>query len=141
LPFWNEKPAEFSSKLDAAPQQTAPSGSERAAQIIDPAPIPELADDWAPTIEEEAYLEAQEREYQASMEKVMAADDKLAAAHAEIKRQAAEIAVLKVSRDGFMNGKTQVVKMLKAEQNKVARLRKELEAARKEARDNGDETF
>jgi hypothetical protein len=76
---------------------------------------------------EEARLEAIDREYSASIEKVMGADDKLAAAHTEIKRQAAEIAALKVSRDGFQNGKAEIVRLLQAEQRKTARLEKQIQ--------------
>lgn len=81
---------------------------------------------WEPDADDEA-LEAQyEKDYGASMDKVMAADDKLAAAHAEIKRQAAEIASLKLSRDGFMNGRTEALRLLKKVQSKNLRLEKEL---------------
>jgi len=79
--------------------------------------------------DEDAKLEAAEREATASIEKVMKADDKLAAAHAEIKRQAAEIGVLKLARDGYMNGKTVVTKLLKAEQRKVEKLERLLKQA------------
>lgn len=76
---------------------------------------------------EAAHLEAVEREYSTSIEKVMGADDKLVAAHAEIKRQAAEIAALKTSRDGFQNGKAEIVRLLQAEQRKTARLEKQIQ--------------
>lgn len=76
--------------------------------------------------DEDAALERAQAELAVSTERIMSADDKLAAAYAEIKRQAAEIATLKVSRDGYMNGKAEVVELLKKEQRKVARLEKEL---------------
>lgn len=95
---------------------------------------PERPEDDA---DEDAALEAAERELNASIDKVMRADDRTAAMHDEIKRQAAEIAVLKIARDGFMNGKTAITKLLKAEQRKTERferenkkLREELEALR-----------
>lgn len=85
---------------------------------------------WEPDADDEA-LEAQfEKDYGASIDKIMAADDKLAAAHAEIKRQAAEIASLKLSRDGFMNGRTEAIRLLKKVQSKNLRLEKELEGLR-----------
>jgi hypothetical protein len=59
----------------------------------------------------------------------MAADDRLAAAYAEVKRQAAEIASLKVARDGFLNGKGAVEKLLRKEQSLTKRLRADLEKA------------
>jgi signal transduction histidine kinase len=73
-----------------------------------------------------------EREYSAAIDKVMGADDKLAAAHDEIKRQAAEIQTLKYSRDGFMNGKTEIVRLLKAEQRKTDRFLKRIESLENE---------
>ncbi len=56
-----------------------------------------------PDGDESERIASMEREYLASIEKVMDADDKLAAAHSEIKRQAAEITSLKQSRDGWMH--------------------------------------
>src|SRR6185369_4337782 len=79
--------------------------------------------------DEEEKLAAIEREVAESVDKVMKADDKLAAAYAEIKRQAAEIAVLKLSRDGYMNGKTAITKLLKAEQRKTEKLARDLQRA------------
>lgn len=91
---------------------------------------PDVADErWIPDEDEESKLELAEKEYAASIDKVMLADDKLTAAHDELKRQAAEIATLKISRDGFMNGKVAVTKMLKAEQRKTERLTRELATA------------
>ena len=56
-------------------------------------------DKWEPDADEEAMAEQFEKNYAASLDKIMGANDKLAAAHAEIKRQAAEIAQLTMSRD------------------------------------------
>jgi len=83
-------------------------------------------------VDEDAALEAAERELNASIDKVMKADDKSAAMHEELKRQAAEIAALKITRDGFMNGKAEVTKRLQAEQRKVAKLEKENKRLRDE---------
>lgn len=96
----------------------------------DPAPVlstdePERPDDHG----EDDAIAAAEAELAASIDKVMQADDKLAAAHAEIKRQAAEIATLKISRDGYMRGKEAVTKLLKAEQRKVAALERKFKVA------------
>lgn len=85
-------------------------------------PPPEFSEDWQPDPSWAEQEEAAHQEYLAAIAKVMDADDKLAAAHDVIKRQAAEIASLKISRDGFMNGKGVVLNMLKAEQRKVTRL-------------------
>jgi hypothetical protein len=90
---------------------------------------PMLSDDWEPDENEEEQLAQAEKDYAASIDKVMAADDKLAAAHTEIKRQAAEIASLKLSRDGFMTAKNAATKMLKSERRKTAKLGKALDKA------------
>ena len=79
------------------------------------------ARDDSAAADEEAHLAALEKEYTESIEKVMKADDKLAAAHAEIKRQASEIATLKISRDGYMNGKKEITRLLEAEQLKFTK--------------------
>lgn len=89
------------------------------------------AQDWS---EEDMleHMELEEREYQQSIQKVLDADDTLSAAHAEIKRQAAEIAALKLSRNGFMNGKAAVTELLKAEQRKTERQSKLIDQLREE---------
>src|SRR5690606_27582365 len=88
----------------------------------EPARDPILSDGWERDEDEEEQLAQAEKAYADSIDKVMAADDTLAAAHEEIKRQAAEIATLKLARDGYLNGKSAVVKLLKAEQRKTKKL-------------------
>lgn len=78
---------------------------------------------WEPEGDEEAQLEHAEREYTASIDRVMAADDKLAAAHAEIKRQAAEIASLKLSRNGFQNKCEELIRRIKGLQRQNEKLK------------------
>jgi len=116
-------------------QQAVDAGAvalRKAAAVVDLPKSEQLAAATAPpempSDEEMAAAdEGIEREYSASIAKVMEADDRLAAAHAEIKRQAAEIAALKISRDGFMNGKGEITRLLGKEQNKNERLMKENE--------------
>lgn len=114
-------------RKEETPAPTPANAPEPAAPevIMSPAATPE--GEW--DAEEDAALEAAEAEYARSMDKVMQADDRLAAAHAEIKRQAAEIASLKLARDGFMNGKAAITRLLGQEQRKVERLEKKLKAA------------
>jgi hypothetical protein len=85
---------------------------------------------WVPDDDEAEKLARAEQEYDASIDKVMKADDKLAAAQSEIKRQAAEIASLKVSRDGYLNGKDAVTKLLKKEQRRAEQLSRALDKAK-----------
>jgi hypothetical protein len=119
---------------------------ERAASVLLPAsdsepdgdPPDSSEDDGIPESERLTdgemleQMEFEERQYQESIQKVMEADDTLSAANAEIKRQAAEIAALKTSRDGFMNGKAAIIELLKAEQAKTARQSKLIDRLREE---------
>lgn len=102
-----------------------PKGTEETGKDRPAAPIyePDI-EAWEPEEDEEAHLEQAEKEYAASIDKVMAADDKLAAAHAEIKRQAAEIASLKISRDGFQTRCDVLVKSIKSLQRENAKLKR-----------------
>lgn len=88
------------------------------------APATSLDEKWAPDADEQAAHEAMEKEYAASIDKVMEADDKLATAHKEIKRQAAEIGVLKLSRDAYMNQRIEAIQLCKKLQRENDRLRK-----------------
>lgn len=56
------------------------------------------------------------------LQKLMDSDDKLAAAHAEIKRLNAVIATLEVVRDGYMNGRNEAIKMVKRLQTRLDKL-------------------
>lgn len=107
--------------------------SEQLAAATRPADKPSVEDDrWIPDDDEAEQIAAAEKNYTDSIDKVMAADDKLAAAHVEIKRQAAEIASLKVSRDGYLNGKSAITKLLKKEQSKAEQLSRQLDKAKTE---------
>lgn len=104
--------------------------SEQLAAATAKPKKPDVDDErWVPDEDEDEKLAQAEKEYAASVDKVMAADDKLAAAHAEIKRQSAEIAALKVSRDGYLNGKAAVTKLLKKEQRRAEQLSRQLDKA------------
>lgn len=108
------------------PQQPSPVAAPQPKS----APTTVLSEDWQPEIPGEEEMAAIEREVQEAESRVLKADDITTGYHAELKRQAAEIAVLKISRDGYMHGKNQITKMLQAEQRKTARLEKELERIR-----------
>jgi hypothetical protein len=91
---------------------------------------PVLDEHWEPDADEEAAHAAMEKEYDATIEKVMGASDPLAKAHDEIKRLTALVGVLTSSRDQFQNGHGEVVRLLKKEQRKVQRLEHELDRLR-----------
>lgn len=88
-------------------------------------PEPEPAEDWAPEIGEDERLAAIEREQAATLDKLLAADDRLGHALEELKRKDAEIAVLKLSRDGYQNQCGELVRRLKRLQSKLDRLEKQ----------------
>lgn len=81
-------------------------------------------ENWTPDDDEDKRLTAIEREQESSLQKWLDADDKLAAAHAEIKRLAAEVAVLKISRDGFQNRCGEQARIIKSLRNRLAKLEK-----------------
>lgn len=107
-----------------------PKSEQLAAAKAKPAkaPEPEPEASWEP--DEEAALEQAEKELAASVDKVMASDDRLAASYAEMKRQAAEIASLKLSRDGFQNRCNEILTRYKALQRKAEKLEKENQSLR-----------
>lgn len=83
-----------------------------------------IEENWEPEDDEDKRLAAIEREQEASLQKWLDADDKLAAAHAEIKRLAAEVAVLKISRNGYQNQCGEQSRIIKALRNKLTKLEK-----------------
>lgn len=105
----------------AAAVVNLPKSEQLSAARAKPAPKPEpsISEGWEPEIDEDDRLAAIEREQDASLQKLLDANDKLAIAYAEIKRQAAEIATLKLSRDGYMNQCGELVRRLKNLQRKL----------------------
>jgi ParB-like chromosome segregation protein Spo0J len=77
--------------------------------------------------DEDERLQGFQREHDAAVDRVLGS-----AGVAELKRQAAEIASLKVARDGFENGKGAITKLLKDEQAKVRSLGRKLDAVNAE---------
>jgi hypothetical protein len=106
----------------AATVTDLPKREQLAAAKAKP-PEPDIVE-WEPEEDEEANLAQAEKEYAASIDKIMAADDKLAAAHVEIKRQAAEIASLKCSRNQFQTRCDVLVKSIKSLQRENAKLKR-----------------
>lgn len=100
-------------QLKAATQKPVASESDDAERA-----------NWEPEDDESERLTAIEREQEASLQKWLDADDKLAAAHTEIKRLAAEVAVLKISRDGYLNRCGEQARIIKSLRNKLAKLEK-----------------
>lgn len=105
----------------------------KAKQLAAATASPVLDEHWEPDADEEAAHAAMEKEYDATIERVMGASDHLSKAHDEIKRLTAMIGVLTSSRNQFQNGHGEVVRLLKKEQRKVERLEHELDRLRAKA--------
>ena len=91
---------------------------------------PMLSPDWAPDEDEDAALELAEKDWKDRLDKVMAADDKLAEARKQIEQQAAIIAALTIARDGFMNGRKAAIATVKERDRRIASLERQLKRAR-----------
>jgi uncharacterized protein YhaN len=118
------RPVEVTPEQKRVAQQVRESLNRQQAQT-------ETEDD-APEQPSDDEIAAIEREIQESEARVLQADDVMAGYHQELKRQAAEIAVLKTTRDGYMRGKDAVTKLLQAEQRKNAKLTKRIQELEKE---------
>lgn len=88
-----------------------------------------LDERWSPTQDDDAHLALLDKEYEASIEKVMGASDQMKAAETEIKRQAAMIATLTLSRDGYMNERVSAIRLVKQLRREVDGLKRKLEKA------------
>jgi hypothetical protein len=122
-----------SDQISTAVENSSESRQGPTAQQQSGPPNADERPEWVPErpewdADEDAALAAAERELQASVDKVMAADDRLAAAYEVIKRQADTVASLKISCNGWQNGRSEVIKLLKAEQLTTKRLGKKLRA-------------
>jgi hypothetical protein len=127
-------PPESAAQGSEAGNRNKPVGVE-TGQVRPPAPNPEPDPDEPERpddVDEDAALAAAEADYTRRIDAVMGSDDKLAAASAQLKQQAALIGTLETTRDGYMRGKEAVTKMLQAEQRKTAKLEKELTKLREE---------
>jgi hypothetical protein len=122
-------PPESAAKGYEAGNRNKPAGGT-AGQVRPPAPASHDPDvpEWTEADEAEAaaVAEADERERTA---KAIDADDKLAEALEQIKRQSREIGVLKVSRDGYMNTQAAAVRAVKDRERQIAALEKKLKKA------------
>ena len=113
--------------VDSTQDSTRDATARQPAQQSPPERGPDMPEEGAAPEDHEAeQLEAALKEQDAAVERVLGG-----AGTEELKRQAAEIAALKSSRDSFMNGKATNERLLAAANRKVDRLKarvKELEA-------------
>jgi hypothetical protein len=109
------------------PQQTSTVLDGRAAKPLDRNRVDavNLDERWIPDEDEDARIEATEREIAASLDRAVSGD-----AQAEIRRQAAELAIVKLSRDGYMNERIAAIRLCKQRKREIDRLRAENNALR-----------
>lgn len=86
-----------------------------------PPPVDQPQDD-GPDADEIAASEAAQRADAEAMQKLLDSDDKLSTAYAQIKQLNAELAVVKLARDGWMNKANEAIKSVKRLQAKVDKL-------------------
>jgi hypothetical protein len=94
-------------------------GKVKAKPEVKPEPEIEPEDDGAPDENELRQAELEERGYREFIEKVFADEPSLAAALEENKRLNAELATVKISRDGYMNQCNAYIKQIKSLQRKL----------------------
>lgn len=82
---------------------------------------PEEAQYFGPSDEEIQEAQAQAEQDMALLHKLIDTDDKLAAALEENKQQRAEIAVLKLQRDGYMNRSNELISRITSLKKKLAK--------------------
>lgn len=123
LPFVRSRTPNLAKNDQASDTCMAPGDA-----MAEPENAPDGAIDGSePEPGEAEYLSAVEAEHMAAVERILGG-----AGVAELDRLTAEVATLKASRDGFMNGKAQVERLLRAEQAKVRRLGVKLDVVRGE---------
>lgn len=108
-----------------APSAALPGKPKREPEAV---PISAIEPDFVEGTPE-GYEPDDDEEYQERIERVMMADDKLAAMREELKKQQIEIAQFKRSRDHYMTAQGEAVRQLKKALARVARLEKERVAA------------
>lgn len=102
-------------------EQLAAATKPAEAKPLEVEPEPE----W--TAEDEAeYMAQEEAGARARIEAAIAADDKLAEALEQIKQLSAELAVVKRSRDHYMNQAGEAVRLVKARDREIAKLKKQI---------------
>lgn len=115
-------------KLPAKEQKKlAVKGADAMRAAAKPAPaVEETPEDDGPSAEELAAQTAAEEADRALVAKLLDSDEPLAALAEENKQLKAEIAQLKLARDGFMNRCNEAIALVKARDRQIAKLEKML---------------
>jgi hypothetical protein len=118
------KDGELSVKKAAEIAQLPPKEQAKALKAPKPAKVePEDAQYFGPSEEEIAAVIASTQDDLDLLHKLMESDDKLAVAVAENEKLRAELAVVKLARDGYMNRSNELI-------SRVTSLKKQLEKAK-----------
>lgn len=107
------------------PKGTGETGNDRPA-----APVSPVAVEPAPDFDLEGYEPEEDDAYRANVENVLMADDKLAAMTEELKQCHREIQALKASRDHYQAQAGEAVRLVKARDREIEKLKRELERRR-----------
>jgi hypothetical protein len=86
-----------------------------------------------PDFDFEGYEPEDDEEYRRNIESVMMADDKLAALRDELKQRHREIQALKASRDHYQSQAGEAVRLVKARDREIEKLKRDLAKAREKA--------
>lgn len=114
---WREKVSEEGVRVSLQLQAVGESAGKKKPVVSEPEE--QNYDDGAPDETELRQAELEERGYQEFIEKVFADEPSLAAALEENKRLNAELATVKISRDGYMNQCNAYIKQIKSLQRKL----------------------
>lgn len=113
---------------DKKPEPKAAKPAEPAFEA--PAKPVEVAP--APEFDATGYEPEDDEAYQSNVENVMMADDKLGAMREELKRVHRELAAVKASRDHYQSEAGAAVRLVKARDRDIEKLRKQLQKAQTE---------
>ena len=97
---------------------------QQAEAIHKPTPKAEEPESFEPDADELAANEAAQRADIEAMNRLLESDDKLAHAHSEVKRLNAELASLRISRDGYMNQCNELIGRIKSLQRQIDKMQK-----------------
>ena len=116
---WREKVSEEGVRVSLQLEAKGEAAAKKKPVISEPEPEAEPEDDGAPDENELRQAELEERGYHEFIEKVFADEPSLAAALEENKRLNAELATVKIARDGYMNQCNAYIKQIKSLQRKL----------------------
>lgn len=130
-------PPESAAQGSEARNRSTPSGEESGAREAARSPVREVAPKVAevtpaPDFDFTDYEPEDDDAYKTNVENVMRADDKLAAMREELKQTHRELQGMKSSRDHYQSQAGEAVRLVKARDREIEKLKKELAKAKEE---------